>query len=711
MSDARTPSYPRLDGRACTLVLSVTGEVASVLYWGPKLSAATTGEDLALMGARDEAPCSPAIEAPVALTPLAGQGFPGRPGLIARRDGRDWATFTAIESVEVGEGVITVRSHDAAHGIALEHRLALAPDGDVLIGETAVTNAGQAELVVDALAAPVIPLPGFVDRLIGFEGRWSGEFQTRAMDRVIGTWMRENRRGRTSHDAFPGIIAHDRGTSEQRGLAYGFHLGWSGNHRLSVETLSDGRGHVAMEALLLPGEIRLAPGETYRTPKVYAAVSDAGLTGLSQAFHAHVRARPEHARLRAKPRPVHYNTWEAVYFDHDPAVLMDLADKAAAVGVERYVLDDGWFPGRRHDRAGLGDWTVDCSVYPDGLGPLIERVRSLGMEFGLWFEPEMANPDSDLARAHPDWILGTPPAPQVPFRHQVVLDFGRAEVRDHMFARIDALLSEYPVAYIKWDMNRDISQPGGIDGRGAANGHVLGLYDVLDRLRAAHPGVEIESCSSGGGRADYGVLERTDRVWTSDSNDALDRLTIQRGFSFWLPAELMGSHVGPTECHITGRRLSMATRVATALFGHMGMEVDLRGLSPEETRELSAGVALHKTHRALIHSGDLVRLDTAEGVIAFAIVAADRAEALVSYTQVDEQRGYFPEPLRLAGLEAMARYRVQAIWPERPRGNSVLMAALEQGVTFTGEALMRAGLQPPRMHPETTLVLHLVREG
>ncbi len=703
------PAFIRLDGRASTLVLSLSEQAATVVYWGPSLSAATTNESLALLGARQEAPCSPAIEAPVSLTPLAGQGFPGRPGLIAHRDGRDWATWTTIDDVEIGEGRVTIRSRDITHGIALTHVLALAPDSDVLVASTAVGNIGTEPLTLEALTAPVIPLPSFADHLIGFEGRWSGEFQTRSMRRTMGTWMRENRRGRTSHDAFPGIIAHETGTTEAKGLAYGFHLGWSGNHRLAVETLADGRGHVKMEALLLPGEVRLAPGETYWTPEVFAAVSDDGLTGLSQAFHRHLRARPEHGRLRAKPRPVHYNTWEAVYFDHDPAVLMDLSERAAAVGVERFVLDDGWFPARHHDRAGLGDWIVDRSRYPEGLGPLVTRVKDLGMEFGLWVEPEMANPDSDLYRAHPDWALATPPAPQMMFRNQVVLDFGRAEVRDHMFERIDALLREYPITYLKWDMNRDLSQPGGIDGRAAANDHVHGLYALLRRLRETHPGVEIESCSSGGGRADYGVLALTDRIWTSDTNDALDRLSIQRGFSQWFPAELMGAHVGPTECHITGRRLSMATRVATALFGHMGMEVDLRGLSADELRELTAGVALHKTYRALIHSGDLVRLDAAEGVIAFQIVAEDRGEALISYTRVTEQRGYFPEVLRLAGLDSDATYRVRTIWPEAPRPGSPLMAALGEGALFTGEALMKAGLQPPRQHPETALVWHLSR--
>jgi alpha-galactosidase len=576
----------------------------------------------------------------------------------------------------------------------------------VLVATTRLDNLGDTALTVDQLAAPVLPIPADANRIAGLEGRWAGEFQTQALDRQTGIWLRENRRGRTSHDALPVLFVTDANAGETQGRAWGWHLGWSGNHRLAVETLSDGRGSVAMAALHLPGEVRLASGGSLTTPPLYATVSDQGLGGVSRQFHAWLRARPEHARLRAKPRPVHYNSWEAVYFDHDPAVLMDLAARAAALGVERFVLDDGWFEGRRSDRAGLGDWRVDRAVYPDGLAPLIDHVHGLGMEFGLWIEPEMVNPDSALFRAHPDWVLGTPPAPQIGFRHQYVLDFSRAEVRDHLYAVIAALLAAHPIAYLKWDMNRDISQPGGSDGRAAARAHVLGVYAVLDRLRAAFPAVEIESCASGGGRADFGILARTDRIWTSDSNDALDRLAIQRGFSLLFPAELMGSHVGPRRCHITGRVLAMPLRVATAMFGHMGLEMDLRELDDTEAADLAAGIALHKVWRTLIHGGDLYRLDSEISTNAFLIAAADGAEALLSYTMVVQPRGYYPATLRLAGLDPAAHYRLSCVWPPR-LGDAAVLA---DGVRVSGAALLQAGWQPPRLHPGTALVLSLTRE-
>ena len=696
------PPFVRLDGAAVTLVLATAGGPMA-LYWGPRLPAGIDPAALVRLGHRGPAPASPAVPPPLSLTPQAGDGWPGRPGLAAHRAGQGWASLCRLEDVQATSTTAVFLSRDAGNGLVLVHELAIS--GDVLVATTRLSNAGTDALAVEALAAPVLPIPGFVTDLIGFDGRWAGEFQLRRQPRTPGSLVRENRRGRTSHDAFPGLIACTSTCDERQGLAYGWHLGWSGNHRLAVETLSDGRALVMAEALYLPGEIRLEPGASLISPTLFASVSDKGLSVLSRQFHAFVRARPEHARLRAKPRPVHYNSWEAVYFDHDPVVLADLAVRAAALGVERFVLDDGWFKGRRDDRAGLGDWTVDTGVYPDGLAPLIAQVQALGMEFGLWVEPEMFNPDSDLHRAHPEWVLGVAGAAQLDFRHQLVLDCGRNEVQDHLFTALDALLRNHDIAYLKWDMNRDLSHPGGSDGRAGAVAHVRGVYDLLARLRAAHPAVEIESCASGGGRADYGVLALTDRIWTSDSNDALDRLAIQRGFSHFFPSEVMGAHVGPASCHITGRRLTMAVRVATALFGHLGMELDLRELDSRDAADLAAGVALYKTHRALIHGGDLFRLDAEVGVTAAMTVVPDQGEALLSWTVVTEAPGYFGAPLRLAGLDAAADYRIARVWPPR----LAIEWPATEGAVLAGSLLMQAGLQPPRLRPETAVVLHLQR--
>ncbi len=705
------PPFVRLDGARTTAVLDLQGPGPALIYFGARLGPSIDLAAMALLQTRQEAPCSPARTPSLTLSPLPGNGFPGRPGVSLHRDGRDWALWPHITGLEHDpSGRVLVQSTDSAHGIGFTHEVKLAPREDMLVMTTRIHNTGDGEVMLEACDAPALPLPGGVTHWTAFEGRWSGELQTRRIPRFGGALAKENRRGRTSHDAFPGLLAETDPCGELSGEVYALHLGWSGNHRLWADSLSDGRAYVQMGELFGPGEMRLAPGESYLSPSLYCAWSDQGRSGAARAFHTHVRGRPQHDRLRAKPRPVHYNTWEAVYFDHKPEVLMRLADQAAAIGVERFVLDDGWFLGRRNDRAGLGDWEVDPAIYPDGLGPLARHVEGLGMEFGLWFEPEMVNPDSDLFRAHPDWVLATPPAPQLSFRHQLVLDFSRDDVRAHIHARIDALLRALPIRYIKWDMNRDITHPGGADGRMAAHAHVQGLYAMLDQLRREHPGVEIETCASGGGRADLGVLARTDRVWTSDTNDALDRLMVQRGLSTFLPAELMGAHVGPTDCHITGRRVSMATRVATALFGHFGIEADLDALTPSERDILAAGVALHKRHRDLIHTGDLYRLDRPDGEIGFGIVAPDRSEALFSFTQIAEPRGYFTETLRLAGLAPDRIYRTEMVWPDRGGDASPLSLALRDGLAIPGELLLRVGLQPHRLKPQQGFLLHLRAE-
>ena len=275
------------------------------------------------------------------------------------------------------------------------------------------------------------------------------------------------------------------------------------------------------------------------------------------------------------------NTWEAVYFDHRLDRLTALADTAAELGVERFVLDDGWFRHRRDDTAGLGDWYVDEDVWPHGLHPLIDHVRGRGMEFGLWVEPEMVNPDSDLARAHPDWVLPGPP-----WRHQQALDITIPEAYAYILERLDALLSEYDIAFLKWDHNRDLVTP--------THEQTLATYRLLDELRARHPGVEIESCSSGGARVDLGILARTDRVWASDTNDALERQNIQRWTQLLLPPELVGSHVGPPRAHTTGRTHDLSFRAATALFGHFGIEWDIASASDEERTELAEWIARYK---------------------------------------------------------------------------------------------------------------------
>jgi len=695
-------------GRHSSLVLDCRGTAPAILYWGVRLRPSTSPDMLALLATEQEAPACPAEEAPISLSPELGAGFQGNPGIQVHRQGLQWAVSAYIESVtQANDGHLTIVSVCEGTQLRITHRLGLDCDTDVLSASTELCNIGDSRLSVEQCNTPSIPVPINYNKILGFQGRWAKEFQLQSVDRFSGTYLRENRSGRTSHDSFPGVIIHTEQTSEASGAAYGLHLGWSGNHRIRVEEQFRGRAYAQLGELFFPGELNLDPKQSYCSPVLYGASTNNGLSALSKCFHSYIRSHLSDGHMAEKTKSVHFNTWEAMYFDLTLERLQALADSAAKVGAERFVLDDGWFKNRKSDRAGLGDWTVDKSVFPDGLGPLIDYVHGKDMEFGLWIEPEMVNPDSDLFRAHADWILSTPPAPLILSRNQLVLDLTRTEVQDYLFNCIDALLIQYPIAYLKWDMNRVINQPGNAEGRAVSHYQTLALYGLLARVRAAHPMVEIESCSSGGGRADFGILGYTDRIWPSDSNDALDRLAIQKGFSMFFPAEFMGAHVGPRDCHITGRSISMATRAGVAMFGDMGIEANLLEMDDKEKQVLTSAVSLHKQHRQLIHNGDLVRLDTSEHENSFGIIAANQREALFSYALLDSPATTSMGHLRLRGLEANTLYKVTIIWPSAPSSGPSSIVDVIDGSMLSGDALMNFGLQLPIMHPTSLLIFHL----
>ncbi|MDG1323097.1 MAG: alpha-galactosidase, partial [Porticoccaceae bacterium] len=522
----RIKSFYSLHSNNCSLVVYCRGDSPVILYWGSRLADETSPDMLALLATSQELQASLPQEPPIGLSPQTAAGFSGSPGVQLHRDGLQWAVYTRIESVSLTDNKLTIISVCQGTQIQLIHCLALDHETDVLAATTEIVNMGESSLWLDRCDAPCVPIPKHYSKILSFTGRWGNEFQSQSIDRFMGAYVRENRSGRTSHDSFPGVIVHTEQTNESSGSAYGLHLGWSGNHHVRVEQQFTGRAYAQLGELFLPGEMLLEPGQAYKSPILYGASTDKGLSALSGAFHRHVRAKLTDRRITNKIRPVHFNTWEAVYFDLSLERLCTLAEHAREVGAERFVLDDGWFKNRKSDNAGLGDWAVDKTVFPAGLAPLINHVHKNDMEFGLWVEPEMVNPDSDLYRAHPDWVLNTQPAPLLSARNQLVLDLTRVKVQDYLFERLDALLNEYPISYLKWDMNRAIHQPGDQNGRAVGHKQTRSLYKLLARIRSAHPEVEIESCSSGGGRADFGILEFTDRIWTSDSNDALDRVGI-----------------------------------------------------------------------------------------------------------------------------------------------------------------------------------------
>ena len=705
--------HVRFDAADATLIFACAkGAPVSILYWGGALHANTDCAELEGLFARQGMHGVADVSLPLSLAMEPGLGHPMFQGFAAHRAGKDWGSRFEVGKVELREGGAKIICRDESTRLGLEYEIDFDARTGVLRIRSTLTNYGATPLNVSDMMTACLPVPDGMTDIIGFTGRWTQEFTQERVARNAATYLRENRSGRTSHFSYPAILLAATDTNESTGDVYGFHLAFSGNHRVRVDSLTDGRVLVSLGALLLPGEVRLAPGETYASPEIVAAYSGQGLSKLSRKFHDHVRTKLLSPEMRAKPRPVHYNTWEAVYFDHDVEKLKELATRAAEIGVERFVLDDGWFGGRRHDRAGLGDWTVSRDVYPDGLGPLVDHVTGLGMEFGLWFEPEMVNPDSDLYRAHPDWVLGLEGVEQIPFRSQLALDISRPEVADYLFHAIDAILRDHDISYIKWDMNRDLSHPGDSSGVPRAFAQVGALYALLDRVRHAHPYVEIESCSSGGARADMGVLAHSDRVWTSDSNDALDRQVIQRGASFFLPLEVLGCHVGPAKCHVTGRRLSMEMRAATALMGHMGLELNLLTERTADLDVLKNAIDLHKKHRALLHNGDVFRLDSAPQLIASGVIARDKSEAIYSVAYVASDAKVLPGRFQFTGLDPQRSYRLQLIWPsdwQAIKGPSAIetLDLNGEGAIFSGAALVHGGLQLPHAFPETCLLFYV----
>jgi alpha-galactosidase len=687
-----------------SLVLDARGgRLPTVVHWGAPLGA-LSGEDLATLADTVVGPSAnstPDAPVPVALVPEASAGYQGRPGLRGHRSGAAWVTSFRVADLRVSDKSVQIVAEDPHALLHLEITVELMPSG-VLRLRSRLTNDGSDPYTVDALET-ALPLPAHAVELLDLTGHWARERHPQRRRFDLGTWSRESRRGRTGHDATLAMLAGTEGFGFRHGEVWGLHVAWSGNHVTYAERMIEGTATLAGGELLAPGEVILAPGEEYATPWLHAAYSDHGIDGFSAAFHTYLRARPGHP---APPRPVVLNTWEAVYFDHDLDRLRQLADVAARIGVERFVLDDGWFRHRRDDTAGLGDWYVDETVWPNGLTPLVEHVTGLGMEFGIWVEPEMINEDSDLYRAHPDWVLAPGDGSLPPrARNQQVLDLNVPQAHAYLLERLDELLSANDIAFLKWDHNRDLVAAGH-DGRSGVHGQTLAVYRLLDELRRRHPSVEIESCSSGGARVDLEILERTDRVWTSDSNDALERQTIQRWTALLLPPELMGAHVGPPTVHSSGRTQHLDFRFATALFGHFGLEWDIASASPSEVDAVAAAIAYYRKVRDLLHTGEVVRADHPDPA-AYVHGVVTPEWALFAYIQLTSSARAVPAPMRLPGLDPDRRYQVT---PVAPAGQPMTLGRAGPGWeprVLTGRALAEVGLRPPLLAPEQAWLVEL----
>ena len=534
-------------------------------------------------------------------------------------------------------------------------------------------------------------------RLRYLHGGWAAETQLAETTVGPGKLVLESRRGTTGHHLNPWFTLDPDGAStETSGEVWSAALAWSGSWKIVCETTPAGRVHACGGWNDFDWAHELAPGEELVLPVFAGLYSGGGFGAASREWHAwqraHVLGRGERTAVArpaspapAELRPVLYNSWEATGFAVSEDGQAGLAELAAQIGVECFVVDDGWFAGRNNDRAGLGDWTPDPVKFPRGLTPLIDRVQALGMRFGLWVEPEMVNPDSDLYRAHPDWVYHFANRARTQRRNQLVLNLARPDVADWVFRTLDGLLSANDIGFVKWDMNRPFSEPGWPEQAGRNperiwTEHVRNLYAILDGLRAAHPGTDFESCSGGGGRVDLGILGRVQQVWTSDNTDAWDRVAIQEGFTQVYPAQVMAAWVTDSPNFLTGRRLPLSFRFHVAMAGALGIGGDLLRWDAAELAEAARLVAVYKEIRPVIQRGSLYRVASArtDPVGASEYLSADGSEVVVLCWWGPGQLGGRLFRLRLAGLDPDARY-----------------TDADTGAEHLGAALMNVGLDQP----------------
>ncbi len=689
-----------------SLVVDTSTGTPAILHWGSDLGS-TAGQQAHVL-LRDGVPQSglDAFYEP-GLWRENARGFLGRPAVLGHRAGLDWTQKFEIVDVEATGSSLRVVSEDSAAGIRVAISFDLQTGGVILIRQE-LTNLGSDAFILNELTT-WLPLADHVAETMDFTGRWPKERQPQRREIEVGMWSREIREGRSGHDHTIVQLAMTTGANYSSGSVWSAGLLWSGNTQHFVERLPTGATSLGAGELLLPGEAVLEAGETYAAPPVAATFSDAGIDGMTDRYYRWLRARPEHP-TNISPRPLTLNVWEAVYFDHSLEKLGDLVDVASEVGVERFVLDDGWFLGRRDDHAGLGDWVVDEAVWPEGLSPLIDRVKAAGMQFGLWFEGEMVNVNSDVYRAHPEWIFQAGGRIPPEGRHQQVLDLGHDGAYQHVLDQTDAILTEYDIDYIKWDHNRTLIEPAHL-GRPGVRRQTEAIYRLFDELKKRHPGLEIESCSSGGGRVDLGMAMHADRFWSSDSNDAFERQQIQRYTGFAIPPELLGAHIGPTKSHTTGRIAPLSFRAITALFGHAGIEWDITVTTPEERAQLASWARYYKAKRELLHSGRMIRGNQRDDdTLVHGVMAHDGSAGVFAYVQLMASRTVHPPRFRIEGLDRASFYRVRVVEPTgTPAVMQLAAPAWMAGTELSGAALADIGLRPPMLWPENAILFELER--
>ncbi len=637
------------------------------VYWGKRL---TRDADLAAAHSQRE---WASFDLTTTTTPQEypgwGAGLYPEPCLkVTLKDG-DRDLVLHYLSHRINGNSLEIQLKDIQYNIVAVLTYQIDPESGILRKQATIRNNTDQSLVVESAQSGSWYLPrGEGYRLTSLTGRWAGETQLQQTQIRSGEQVLESRRGSTSHQVNPWFAIDRNGQADQdRGDVWFGALGWSGSWKITVEQTPHQQVRVTGGYNTFDFGYPLAPGESLTTPPFYAGYTDAGFGEASRIFHRFERANILPGGLQSRLRPVLYNSWEATGFKVDEPGQKALAEKAAKIGVERFVMDDGWFGARNNDHAGLGDWGVNASKFPNGLGSLISYVNGLGMEFGLWVEPEMVNPDSDLYRAHPDWAMHFPNRPRTEARNQLVLNLARDDVKEYVYSFLERIVAGNNIAFLKWDYNRNWSEPGwpevaASDEKKLWVRYTENLYDILDRLRAKHPKLEIESCSGGGGRVDLGMLRRVEQVWPSDNTEAYDRLRIQEGFSYAYTTKIMMAWVTDVP-NMNGRSTPLKYRFLVAMQGSLGIGANLNKWSQEDFGLASKMVEYYKSIRKTVQEGQLYRLfSPREGdLTANEYVSEDGRQAVLFAFLRSQQYGRPAPIIYWKGLDPKAVYRVRAV--------------------------------------------------
>ena len=666
-------------------------KMPQTLYWGPHV----TSFD-GLPPAVAHAPIA-SFEPPINTTPLEypawGGGLDYEPALKASFPNGNRELTLVFDHAETAAGnTLEITLRDTIDPIYVQLHYQVFPEG-VLARWSTIENRSKGTVTLENAASATWNLPPDPRyRLHWLTGRWGGEWQLQSDSIRPGTRVLESRRGSTGQQMNPWFSIGETGTtSETAGPVWFGELGWSGSWRITIEEAEAKEVRITGGYNPFDFSYPLAPGASLETPKFYAGYTGGGQGEASRILHRFQQGSLLPQAPHPKLRPVLFNSWEATGFNVTEAGQLALAEHAAKLGVERFVIDDGWFGERNNDHAGLGDWYVNRTKFPHGLKPVIDRVHQLGMDFGIWVEPEMVNPNSELYRKHPDWVLYFPGRPRVEARNQLVLNLARPDVRAFVFNFLDKLVSDNQIDFLKWDYNRNWSEPGWpavplAEQQSVYVTYVQNLYSILAELRKKHPQLEIESCSGGGGRVDDGILRYTDEVWPSDNTDALDRLTIQNGFTYAYTPGVMMAWVTDVPS-LDNRVIPLQFRFDVAMTGSLGIGGNLDKWTDDEMQLGAKNVAFYKSVRAMVQQGALYRLTPsldAQGHWATEYIATDHSQAVV-FAFLHSQHYGEPFPaLRLQGLDPQAVYTIT------PRDPGQAKMLPQQA---SGAALMTTGVQ------------------